>query len=79
MTVHLQHNWLPVIGEAVEIRLNGQTVRHGIVDNVTNDDSILWLMADHPYHRQMVNRADGYEVWIRYIWEKPTMSISMQA
>jgi hypothetical protein len=70
MSLHPQHDWTPVIGEQVEIRNNGQAVRSGVVDCVTHDGSILWLAAEGAFCREMINRADGYEVWIDYKWEK---------
>jgi len=69
--VHLQHDWLPLVGQHIEIRLDGRKIRDGWVDDVTHDGSILWLAADGPHLRAMVERADGYEVWIRYKWETP--------
>lgn len=70
MSLHLQPDWLPLVGEFVEIRLAGQPIRTGTVDAVTTDNSILWLAADGGYLRAMVERTEGCEVWIRYKWEK---------
>lgn len=64
MMVHLHHDWLTVVGKEVNIWLNGHMVRRGIVDAVTNDETILWLMADGPHLRQMIEREVGYEVWL---------------
>lgn len=33
--LHLQYDWLPVVGEIVEIRHDEETVRTGVVDGVT--------------------------------------------
>jgi hypothetical protein len=33
--LHFQAEWLPVVGEVVEIRLHNQLVRRGKVDSVT--------------------------------------------
>lgn len=69
MKYHRQHEWLPVRGEAVQIRNNGRIIREGFVDAVTADGSILWLAADGAFPRQMVCKADGDEVWITYKWD----------
>jgi hypothetical protein len=61
--LHLQPHWQDMLGLYVEIRLQGRTVRVGTVDAVMPDDSILWISAEGPYSRQMVARADGFEVF----------------
>jgi hypothetical protein len=70
MSLHLQHDWFPVIGEHVEIRINGRGLRSGLVDDVTPDGAILWLAANGADSRMMITRSDGYEVWIDYKWER---------
>lgn len=70
MSFHIQSDWLPLVGEVVEIRLNGQVVRTGVVDAVTDDNSILWVAGHGALPRAMVERADGYKVWIDYKWER---------
>lgn len=69
MKYHRQYDWLPVIGETVQIRNSGEVVREGLVDAVTHDGSILWLAADGAYQRQMICGAEGNEVWITYKWD----------
>jgi hypothetical protein len=66
---HLQHDWLPVVGQLVEIRRGDQVVREGIVDGVTTDGGILWLAADGAQPRSMFERSEGFSVWIEYKWE----------
>ena len=70
MTLHFQHEWQPVVGQFVEIRLNFNVVRRGIVDAVTNDDQIMWIAADGSLPRMMFERSDGYHLWISYKWER---------
>lgn len=67
--LHLQAEWLPVVGEIVEIRLNNKPVRRGRVDSVTPDGQILWLAADGAEPRSMFERLQHYSVWIEYKWE----------
>lgn len=59
---HLQ--WHCLIGTYVEIRRNGQSVRSGVVDDVMQDSSALWVAADGTHGRVIFSAADSYEVWI---------------
>ncbi|BCW84027.1 hypothetical protein DM794_19805 [Paenarthrobacter ureafaciens] len=67
--LHLQHDWLPLVGELVEIRHQDRFVRAGFVDGVTSDGSILWLAAHGAEPRSMFERSQGFSVWIEYKWE----------
>ena len=69
MTYHKQDDWLPLVGETVQSRINRRFVRTGIIDAVTIDDEILWLAADGVNQRRLISKADGYEVWMTYKWE----------
>lgn len=69
MTYHLQRSWLPVVGQTVQVRYRGQIIREGTVDAVTPEGHILWLAADGPNARQMIERSEGHEIWITYRWE----------
>ena len=70
MALHLQHDWLPVLGRTVEIRQWNATVRAGRVDAVTDDGDILWLAPDGHHPRCLFERSLGYQVWIQYAWER---------
>lgn len=67
--LHQQYDWLPVVGEVVEMRQNEKTVRRGVVDGVTHDGGILWIAADGAEPRTMFERAQGFSVWIVYKWD----------
>ncbi|BCW70724.1 hypothetical protein NicSoilB8_17680 [Arthrobacter sp. NicSoilB8] len=69
MKYHKQDDWLPLVGETVQIRQYGQFLRTGMIDAVTIDDGILWLAADGVNQRRLISKADGYEVWMTYKWE----------
>jgi len=73
MALHLQHDWVPVLGRTVEIRHRNTTIRAGRVDAVTDDGKILWLAADGSHPRCLFDRSQGYSVWINYAWERATM------
>jgi hypothetical protein len=67
--LHFQADWLPVVGEVVEIRLHNQLVRRGKVDSVTFDGQILWVATHGADARSMFERSRGYSVWMEYSWE----------
>jgi hypothetical protein len=72
----MQPDWHRALGQFVEIRLNGQTLRSGIVEAVMADESILWISSDGPNTREMVERIDGKQVFARYPWDSPPQSIT---
>jgi hypothetical protein len=76
MDLHLQPNWHRAVGQLVEIRLRGQVHRTGIVEAVMPDESILWIAADGLNAREMVERAHGKEVFVRYSWDAPADAVS---
>jgi len=57
------HDWSVLPGMEVEIRMNGQPVRTGIVEIVMPDASMLWLFSDHNGSRTLFESSEGYEVW----------------
>lgn len=69
MGLHLQPDWHRTLGQFVEIRLCGQVLRTGIVETVMPDQSILWISAEGVHSREMVERADGKQVFARYPWD----------
>ncbi len=69
MGLHIEHDWRVVLGQVVQVRKSADVVRTGRVDAVTREGTILWLAADGVHQRVTVQRADGFEVWIRYKWE----------
>jgi hypothetical protein len=70
--LHFQAEWLPLVGEVVEIRLHNELVRRGRVDSVTSDGQILWVATDGADARSMFERSRGYSIWMHYSWETAT-------
>lgn len=68
MSLHLQPDWQRTLGQYVEIRVKGKRVRTGTIDAVMPDNTALWISVDGAESRQMLARADGYEVYTRYPW-----------
>lgn len=56
-------DWQLLIGCRVELRRGGQVVRTGEVEDATPDSSVLWLRFDGHHGRQLVAKADGYDVF----------------
>jgi hypothetical protein len=67
MDLHLQPDWQRALGQRVEIWRGGKLVRVGTVEAVMPDDSLLWISAEGTALRQMVPRADGYQVFAHFL------------
>lgn len=57
-------SWSDLIGAVVEIRLRGEPVDTGEVEEATADSSILWISANGVRPRTLYDAASGYEVWV---------------
>jgi hypothetical protein len=68
---HYHEEWKPLVGRWVQIRLRGDLVDQGVIDDVTMDDNILWLQAGGGQDRRLILRDDRFQVWINYSWESP--------
>ena len=58
-------DWADLHGEHVQIRQQGRKVRHGRVDAVTADASVLWIEANGLFLRTLFEKSQGYTVWRR--------------
>lgn len=72
MNLHPQPDWSRLLGQHVEIREAGRFVRTGTVDAVMPDLSILWLSAEGPWPREMVEKSGNWEVFARHQWDVTT-------
>lgn len=63
MPLNLKPDWTRLVGKAVEIRQNHAVVRRGVVETVMPDGSVLWISPDGTNSREMVERAEGFQVW----------------
>ncbi|WP_284984732.1 hypothetical protein [Arthrobacter sp. efr-133-TYG-118] len=61
--LRLRDDWSLAKGQVVEVRHFNLPTRTGLVEDVTADGSILWLAADGPATRTLVDRSEGYEIW----------------
>ncbi len=67
--------WLPLVGQVVEVRLEGNSIRRGRIDAVTPDDAMLWIAPDGAEARRLYLRNDGFEVWIDHRWESTNVAV----
>lgn len=67
--MHLQHDWVALLGEVIQIRVDDRTVRTGRVDGVTPDGAILWIEGQGAEPRTMFERCEGFTAWIDYKWD----------
>lgn len=57
-------DWQNRVGDIVEVRLNCDVVRRGIVEEEMPDGSGLWLSADATDRREYFHKELGYELWV---------------
>lgn len=63
--MHPTDQWQSLVGEIVEVRLNGEVYRRGLVDNAMPDASGLWIAPDGAVQREFIEAASGFQVWTR--------------
>jgi len=56
--------WRLLLNTFVEIRLNGQVLRTGFVEDAMPDSSALWIAANKDGPRQMFEASQGHQVWV---------------
>ena len=57
-------DWFRLPTATVEIRRNGTHVRTARVEEATPDSRMLWLSPEGVDSRILIDKLDGYEVWI---------------
>lgn len=60
----LVDDWFRLPATTVEIRHHGTYVRTARVDAATADSRMLWLSPEGVESRVLIDKLDGYEVWI---------------
>ena len=66
--------WQSLRGAVVEIRLNGEHYRRGVVDHTMPDASGLWMAADGFFSREFIDKAAGYKAWTSLYPASPFVS-----
>lgn len=57
-------DWFRLPAATVEIRQHGTYVRTARVEAATQDSRMLWLCREGVDSRVLIDKLDGYEVWI---------------
>lgn len=60
-------NWRSLVGYAVQIWHGNQVVDQGVVDAVTADGDVLWLVQRGAVERRMVVKERGVGLWIQLV------------
>jgi hypothetical protein len=63
MNEEIVFDWAVLFGEEVQIRRDGQNVRQGRVDAVTDDASVLWVEGNGPFLRTLFEKTEGFTAW----------------
>lgn len=64
-SLHRTDQWQSLVGETIEVWLEGEVYRKGWVDAAMPDASGLWLAPEGVFQREFIDTASGYEVWTR--------------
>jgi hypothetical protein len=62
-SMHRTDQWQSLIGEVVEVRLDGGLYRRGLVDDAMPDGCGLWIAREAALEREFIDAASGFEVW----------------
>jgi hypothetical protein len=81
--MHRTDQWQSLVGEIVEVRLDGGLYRRGVVDEAMPDGSGLWLAPQTVFQREFIDAASGFEVWTslypRSRWDNAAPASQMKA
>lgn len=68
MTIRRVENWSALQGASAVIRQHGRFVCAGVVDCVTPDGLILWVLPK-PGTRRLFDQRESHEAWVEAIPE----------
>lgn len=63
-TLGLRADWGRLPGHTVEVWLLGEHVASGVVDQATEDGSVLWIAAEGISTRRIFDKSSGYQIWV---------------
>jgi hypothetical protein len=82
-SMHRTDQWQSLVGQIVEVRLDGGLHRRGVVDEAMLDGSGLWLAPEAVSPREFIEAASGFEVWTslypRSRWDNAAPVSEMEA
>ena len=61
--MHRTDQWQSLVGETVEVRVDGELYCRGTVDAAMPDASGLWIAAEGAFERRYIDAASGFEIW----------------
>lgn len=59
----LRNDWAQLVGHTVEVWLLDRHVVTGVVEQASDDDSLLWIAAEGLSTRKLFDKPTGYHVW----------------
>jgi hypothetical protein len=69
LAFRIHPDWLPLVGQYVQVRIAGEEAASGRVDAVSADNSRLWVVPGIPHPRRMIERGEQVEVLVDFRWE----------
>jgi hypothetical protein len=60
----MRGDWARLTGHTVEVWLLGEHVMTGVVDQASEDDSVLWIAGAGISTRRLFDKSTGYQVWV---------------
>jgi hypothetical protein len=61
--MHRTDQWQALVGEILEVRLDGEAYRKGLVDDAMPNASGLWIALETAFQQEFIDSASGFEVW----------------
>ncbi|WP_091464936.1 hypothetical protein [Paenarthrobacter nitroguajacolicus] len=61
---YLVTDWHRIVSYTVQIRRAGAVIRVGRVEAATSDARMIWLASEGVDTRVLIEKAEGYEVWL---------------
>ncbi|MET3903207.1 MULTISPECIES: hypothetical protein [unclassified Paenarthrobacter] len=59
----LRNDWAQLVGHTVEVWLLERHVLTGVVEQASDDDSVLWIAAEGLSTRKLFDKPTGYQIW----------------
>lgn len=62
-SMYRRDQWQSLVGEIVEVRLDGEVYRKGSIDAAMPDASGLWIAPEGAFQREFIDAASGFGIW----------------
>lgn len=57
-------DWCAIVGGPAYVAQHGVVIHYGWVETATNDGSMAWVIGGSLESRRLLERTEGYELWI---------------